>query len=613
MNTTKSPRQLRMSVLLAAVVWTALLLADLAIIRHQVLESTRQLAAVSVSFGAVWLLGLAGGWLAYRRVAQTRRREALTAQAAERTRRIVEYSNCVLFSWSPDVAWRVEFVTGNVARWGVAADDLMRGTITFADLVHPDDRERVIGEVRDHTAGGAGEFYQTYRIVTAAGEVRWVDDWTVVERDGAGRARQYHGLLTDVTELHEARRELELSHRRLDLALQGADLGLWDWNARTGDVVFNERWAEMLGWRLDEIVCTVDTWKDWIHPDDRDQTLAALAEHLAGRTASYESLHRLRHRDGSWRWILDRGRVVERDAGGQPLRLTGTHLDLTDRKREQEELLELERASQEAMRLESLGILAGGVAHDFNNQLQIIQGNTELVREGLGGDSADGRLLDAVLTAAARSAAVCEQMLVYSGRGTQGRVWLGFADLVQQRAGRLQPDVAVDLDLAADAASDRILGDPRQLQQLVDNLLANAHDAGAGGSPWLGVRVDRAALTRDQLAARPGLRRLEPGSYLCLTVEDRGEGMDAETLARAHEPFFSTRIAGRGLGLAVVHGVLRNHGGGLHLTSAPGQGTRCEAFLPLTPGGDRAADGRAAPDPGLASAPEASYSRFAGI
>ncbi len=275
--------------------------------------------------------------------------------------------------------------------------------------------------------------------------------------------------------------------------------------------------------------------------------------------------------------------MVERDAEGQPLRITGTHLDMTDRKLAEETLRELERHDQQAAQLESLGILAGGVAHEFNNRLQIIRGNTELVCDELEERPDLHRLLQAVLAAADHSAAVCDRMQVAAGRQVEHHAAVDLVDLVTRRLDRLDPSAAMMVGVTADAARDGITGDYRQLQQLVDNLLANALEAGVDGDRMpVQVRLDRAVLTQQQLDAEPGLRRLLPGPYLRLAIEDQGGGMDAETLRRAQEPYFSTKSAGRGLGLAVVHGVLRNHGGALRIHSQPGQGTRVEVFLPVS-------------------------------
>jgi len=142
----------------------------------------------------------------------------------------------------------------------------------------------------------------------------------------------------DVTAPQRAEKALLDTREHLELALKGADLGTWDWDVSTGAVRFNERWAGMLGYRLEEIEPHVRSWESLVHPEDLPAALAALNAHLEGKTPFYETEYRLRCKSGAWLWILDKGRVIERDAAGNPLRACGTHLDISDRKQAEEAL-----------------------------------------------------------------------------------------------------------------------------------------------------------------------------------------------------------------------------------------------------------------------------------
>ena len=159
---------------------------------------------------------------------------------------------------------------------------------------------------------------------------------------------EFISVLIDITERKHFQAGSEEARQRLELALSGSDLGMWDWDIPSGRVSFNARWGEMLGYRPDELAPEVDTWKHLVHPDDWPDINNALQAHLRGETPNYESEHRLRHKGGHWVWVLDRGKVVARDAEGNPLRAAGTHLDVSDRKRLKLEGTELLR------RIESL-------------------------------------------------------------------------------------------------------------------------------------------------------------------------------------------------------------------------------------------------------------------
>ncbi|SDY83914.1 PAS domain S-box protein [Halopenitus persicus] len=158
----------------------------------------------------------------------------------------------------------------------------------------------------------------------------------------------------DITERKRQLREIRSLKNRLELAVEGANLGVWDWNMRTDAVEFNDQWAEMLGHELDEIEPHVEAWESRVHPDDMEAVRDALDAHRRGETDHYDTTHRLRTADGEWKWIRDLGRIVERDADGEPVRAVGIHLDIDDSKRYQRELErkteELERQTAELER-----------------------------------------------------------------------------------------------------------------------------------------------------------------------------------------------------------------------------------------------------------------------
>ncbi|MDB9823204.1 PAS domain S-box protein [Deltaproteobacteria bacterium] len=144
----------------------------------------------------------------------------------------------------------------------------------------------------------------------------------------------------DMTDTKQYKRELDLSREQFELVLEGADLGTWDWNFQSGEVEFNERWAQMLGYTLDEIEPYIRSWEELVHPDDMPGVMEVLEAHLNGKLQTFEAEYRLRHKSGEWIWTLDKGRVLKRDSDGKPLRVCGTHMDITESKLIEEELRE---------------------------------------------------------------------------------------------------------------------------------------------------------------------------------------------------------------------------------------------------------------------------------
>ena len=181
------------------------------------------------------------------------------------------------------------------------------------------------------------------------GSTIWSEVRVSFLRDDDGKPTGIIGVSRNISDRKKAKEELKESEQRKELALSGAELGTWDWNATTGEVVFDERWAAMLGYQLDELVPHVSTWENLMHPDDIQHVMSALNDHLEGKSEYYETEHRVRHKGGNWVWILDKGRVITRSPDGAPLRVCGTHLDVTEKKRAEELLKTSEKRFQKML------------------------------------------------------------------------------------------------------------------------------------------------------------------------------------------------------------------------------------------------------------------------
>ena len=400
-------------------------------------------------------------------------------------------------------------------------------------------------------------------------------------------------LQGEIEERRRAERALRESRERLGLALQGADLGTWDWNVATGAVAFNERWAGMLGYRLDEIEPHVRTWETLVHPDDWGAVERRLTAHLEGSTPLYETEHRLRHKSGGWVWVLDRGKVIERGPDGAPLRVCGTHVDVTARKRAEEERLALERQMQHAQKLESLGVLAGGIAHDFNNILMAVLGNTELALRDLSPHSPARDRLQAIEKASLRAAGLAQQMLAYSGKGRFVIEPIHINEFVKEMVHLLEVSISKKIVLKHDFAEHlpTFAGDANQIRQVTMNLTTNASEAIGDESGVIAISTGVMACDSQYLAAanranNPGLDEpLPEGPYVYIEVADNGCGMDPATREKLFEPFFTTKFTGRGLGMAAVLGIVRGHRGAIKVTSEVGKGTTFKILFPAADDG----------------------------
>ena len=264
-------------------------------------------------------------------------------------------------------------------------------------------------------------------------------------------------------------------------------------------------------------------------------------------------------------------------------------VDVTERKRAQEERAVLEARMRETQRLESLGVLAGGLAHDFNNLLAVILGNSRLVLEGLPPESPLAGKLREIRSAAEHAADLTEQMLIAAGKRSQVRASVDLAELVFGLLDLCRSSLPSNATLRTELARDLppVEADAVQLRQVVLNLVSNAGEALAGEAGSVTLRVGRARVEAGDLTDAIGAPELGAGEYACLEVSDTGMGIAAENQAHLFEPFFTTKFTGRGLGLAAVLGIVRSHRGAIQLESQSGAGASFRVLLPLQAEGTR--------------------------
>lgn len=397
--------------------------------------------------------------------------------------------------------------------------------------------------------------------------------------DKSGKTEQVVIITLDITERREAALQLHELNDQLQLALEGGDLGTWDWNISTNKVVFNDQWALMKGYLPEEIEPNLSSWKDLVHPDDLPHVQKALQAHLDGLTSAYESEFRMKSKSGEWIWILDRGKVIERDENGQPLRACGTHMDITKRKQAETERQKLQEQLIQAQKMESVGRLAGGVAHDFNNMLNVILGYTDLALNTL--DSKDPLYsdLEKIRDAGRRSASLTRQLLAFARKQHANPRAIDLNKEIESMLSMLKRMIGetVELEWAPGGDIHTIVIDPSQLDQILANLVVNARDA-MDGVGAISIATSRIEVSSRDYSNNPDAK---PGTYTCIAVQDDGCGMSPETIEQLFEPFFTTKEVGKGtgLGLATVYGIVKQNDGFIHVESKQGEGSRfCICF-----------------------------------
>jgi signal transduction histidine kinase/ActR/RegA family two-component response regulator len=289
--------------------------------------------------------------------------------------------------------------------------------------------------------------------------------------------------------------------------------------------------------------------------------------------------YRLIRADGSVRYMSDSVRSTHIESGR---RLDGVSRDVTEMKESEKERLQLESRFQQSQRLDSLGVLAGGVAHDFNNLLVAMLGHARLAEEDLPPDSPIQHNLKSVIKAARQAGNLCGQMLAYAGKVAIETQSIELEDVVKEIGDLLRASIpsSTSVRYSFDKEVPCLRADASQIRQVALNLITNASESigETGGEIMLSVRT--LECNTADLSKMAFSEDLEPGQYVVLTVSDTGSGMDEATKEKLFEPFYTTKFAGRGLGLAAVVGIVRGHGGAIDIESEVDRGTTISVFFP---------------------------------
>jgi PAS domain S-box-containing protein len=419
-----------------------------------------------------------------------------------------------------------------------------------------------------------------FAVLIGSGAIIVILSWLVV-----GYWRMSVKLKSEVDERKRAEVALFEERQRLAGIIEGTNVGTWEWNVQTGETKFNGRWAGIIGYTLAELApVSIETWVAYAHPDDLVTSNDLLARHFRGESDYYEMEARMRHRDGSWVWVLDRGKVATWTEEGKPCWMLGTHQDITERKRAEEEHQILERQLLQAQKLESLGVLAGGIAHDFNNILMAIIGNADLALMKLNPESPVITHLHQIEQAASRAADLAKQMLAYSGKGKFMIENLDLNRMLEEMQHMLEVSISrkVVLQMNLTPHIPTLEADASQVRQTIMNLVINASEAMGDNSGIITITTGCMEYDRGSLKDVWLNEDLAEGLYTFLEVVDTGCGMDSDTLSRIFDPFFTTKFTGRGLGMAAVLGIIRGHKGGILVSSEPGKGTIFRVLLPAS-------------------------------
>ncbi|MGF1521845.1 MAG: PAS domain S-box protein [Leptolyngbyaceae cyanobacterium] len=606
----------------------------------------------------------------------------------------------------PDTSIQYDYISPHCEKnFGYTVAELMPDANLWRSRIHPDDWNTIIVPTMQSLLSQRepSTHVMEYRFQRKDGSICWILANIFAQWNKTGQYWNVTVVDTDISDRKRTEEALRESEARWQFALEGAEDGVWDWNAQTDTVFYSRQWKTMLGYAEADVGDRFEDWDSRVHPEDRVQAYAALDKHIRGETPLYQNEHRMRCRDGSYKWILTRGKVIERTPEGAPRRIIGIHTDVSDRRlaeqkiREQAALIDiatdaifvqdlehrivfwsrgaeqlygwtktealgqfthelfgreaaadletrltsviakgdwqgelqrrtksgnpllvasrwtlvrdttgqsqsllvvdsditekkqLEAQFHQAQRLESLGRLASGIAHDLNNVLTPILTVVQLLRltqQNMGADTqAQLNLLE---ESAEQGANLVKQILAFTRGEDEEQSPINLIALLKNVINIAQQSFPKSIEFCQnfspskhpDRLSIVVLANATHLNQVFMNLCINARDA----MPEGGILTITVATSRvDEAVARKNWDA-QIGEYVVVTVADTGTGIAPQIRDRIFDPFFTTKAIGQGtgLGLSTVLGIVKNYGGFLQVTSEVGQGTRVEVYLPTT-------------------------------
>jgi PAS domain S-box-containing protein len=479
-----------------------------------------------------------------------------------------------------DSDWTMYFLSDAIMDiCGYPASDFISNRVrTFTSVVHPDDRHIIEDTIKKRTEDSQ-PFEIEYRIQHKDGHIRWVYEHGVAITGKDGSVQYLDGAIFDITErklAEEALREKESRYRTLFNAANDTIFTMKD------DVFVdcNLKTLAMFGCERHEIIGKSPAqFSPTKQPDgslSKEKAMQKIKDAYEGEPQVFEWRHK--RKDGSlFDVVVSLNRVELSD---------GPHLqaivrDITDQKRVEKERQQLQKQLIQAQKMEAIGTLAGGIAHDFNNILSAIIGFTEISLRDVPPDSKLKDNLQRVLSAGIRAGDLVKQILTFSRQTEREIKPVQIKSIAKEALKLIRASLPATIEVVQDIHSESpILADPTQIHQIIMNLCTNAAHAMQENGGKMRVSMKDVTLGVDAVAAHP---EIAPGVFIKLSVTDSGSGIASESRDRIFDPFFTTKKPGQGtgLGLSVVHGIIKDCGGMITVESTPGQGSQFHVFLPV--------------------------------
>jgi len=471
---------------------------------------------------------------------------------------IFNSGNIILFRWNNNKQWSIDYVSKNVdTLLGYTKDEFMSGKISYATLIDRRDIQDVTTEVLEASQAGLMNFtHKPYRVKTKSGDTIWVNDASQIMRDKDGNIQYYVGYIQDITQIKQYELDIQNEKERFQLAIEGSNDGLWDWNPQINKIWFSPRWKSMLGYSDEELKNEFNEWIDRIHPDDYDNIFEDIQAHIDGKTKVYENEHRLRHKDGYWIWILDRGKVLL-DENGIAQRFVGFHTDITHKKN-QEEILQLKikealkentkqlQTLQQQSKMASMGEMIGAIAHQWRQPLNELGLSIQNLKYDYKADGIDEKFIQEFIeynrkTIMFMSNTIDDFRSFF--RVDKEKKRFNVKDTTESVVSMLSAQFK-NLNITTNITGDSFdyIGYQSEYQQVILNIVNNAKDALADNrveNPTIDIAISVCS-------------NLNPDNQCCqVTISDNAGGIPKDVIHRIFEPYFTTKEQGRGTGMGL--------------------------------------------------------------
>ena len=499
--------------------------------------------------------------------------EAALKESEERFRKFFEQHSAVMMILEPETGKIIDVNHAAVEYYGLSREQLKHMNIMEINTDKPKDSLKRLEGWRNTDRR---TFTVTHRkangsicdIEVFGQKIRVKDRWLA------------YLILHDITERKQFQQALIDSNERMNMILNATNAGIWD----TDTTTLESHWSNEI-WRLyglESCSCkpSFENWINTIVPEDRAMVKQAVAEAVNNAT-EYNCSWRVRSSDGTIHWLMSKGNPI-RYADGKVVKYAGITLDITERKREEEEIKHLEARIQRSERLETIGTLAGGIAHDFNNILTPILGYAEMGMLSVPEEEELHQYFREIKLAAERAQNLVYQILTFSKAQESEPSVVSMHSIIDEALKLMRPSIpsTISIEQYIDSSCRNILADPSKIHQVIVNLCTNAYQAMENSGGILTIELKEVVPDSKLLKMFSELHELP---YARLTITDTGYGMDKMTMDRIFEPFFTTKHVnkGTGLGLSVVHGIITNYNGIINVESQKGKGSSFQIFLPV--------------------------------